>query len=71
MPGVTVRFMLGQELKAARVAAGMTQEQLAFAAGVDRSYVSLLEHGKKSRDKVIRIDGLSEVDIRRGLLGTS
>jgi uncharacterized protein len=30
----------------------------------------VLEHGKKSRDKVIRIDGLSEVDIRRGLLGT-
>jgi len=28
-----------------------------------------LEHGKKSHDKVIRIDGLSEVDIRRGLLG--
>jgi uncharacterized protein (TIGR00251 family) len=30
----------------------------------------VLEHGEKSRDKVIRIDGLSEVDIRRGLLGT-
>lgn len=31
----------------------------------------VLEHGEKSRDKVIRIDGLSEVDIRRRLLGTS
>ena len=31
----------------------------------------VLEHGEKSRDKVIRIDGLSEVGIRRGLLGTS
>ena len=30
-----------------------------------------LEQGEKSRDKVIRIDGLSEVGIRRGLLGTS
>jgi uncharacterized protein len=30
----------------------------------------VLEHGEKSRDKVIRID-VSEVDIRRGLLGTS
>jgi uncharacterized protein (TIGR00251 family) len=29
-----------------------------------------LECGKRSRDKVIRIDGLSEKDIRRGLLGT-
>jgi uncharacterized protein len=31
----------------------------------------VLKHGGKSRDKVIRIDGLSEVDIRRALLGTS
>ena len=31
----------------------------------------VLEHGEKSRDKMIRIDGLSEVGIRRGLLGTS
>jgi uncharacterized protein len=29
------------------------------------------EHGEKSRDKVIRIDGLSEGDIRRGLLDLS
>ena len=26
----------------------MTQEQLAFKAGVDRTYVSMLEHDKKS-----------------------
>jgi uncharacterized protein len=31
----------------------------------------VLEHGEKSRDKVIRIDGLTGVDIRDGLLGTS
>jgi uncharacterized protein len=31
----------------------------------------VLEHGQKSRDKVIRIDGLGEVGIRRGLLETS
>lgn len=31
----------------------------------------VLEHGHKSRDKVIRIDGLSEADAYRGLLGTS
>jgi hypothetical protein len=30
----------------------------------------VLEHGYKSRDKVIRVDALSEEDIRRGLLGT-
>jgi uncharacterized protein len=31
----------------------------------------VLEHGAKSRDKVIRIDGLSEVGIRGALLGAS
>ncbi len=30
-----------------------------------------LEHGQKSRDKLIRIDGLAEEDVRRLLLGTT
>jgi uncharacterized protein len=29
----------------------------------------ILEHGKRSRDKVIRIDGMSEEDVRSRLLG--
>lgn len=40
--------MLGDELKRAREAAGLTQEQLAEMAGVHRTYVSLLERDKKS-----------------------
>jgi transcriptional regulator with XRE-family HTH domain len=40
--------MLGNELRKAREAAGLTQEQLAFAAGVDRTYISQLECDKKS-----------------------
>lgn len=40
--------MLGAELKHARTAAKMTQEQLSFAAGIDRAYISLLENDKKS-----------------------
>jgi uncharacterized protein (TIGR00251 family) len=31
----------------------------------------ILEHGQRSRDKVIRIDGMSEEDARRALLGTN
>ena len=31
----------------------------------------ILEHGQRSRDKVIRIDGMSEKDVRCRLLGTS
>lgn len=40
--------MLGNELRKARMAAKLTQEQLSFAAEIDRSYISLLEHDKKS-----------------------
>ena len=40
--------MLGDELRSARQAAGMTQERLAHDAGVDRTYISLLERGIRS-----------------------
>lgn len=40
--------MLGEELRRARENAGMTQEQLAHTAGVDRSYISQLERDLKS-----------------------
>ena len=40
--------MLGRELYRARTAAGMTQEDLAFRAGVHRTYISYLEHDKYS-----------------------
>jgi transcriptional regulator with XRE-family HTH domain len=39
---------LGDELRKAREAAGLTQEKLAFKADVSRNYVSLLERGEKS-----------------------
>ncbi|MDB5386798.1 MAG: hypothetical protein JWM11_2444 [Planctomycetaceae bacterium] len=40
--------MLGELLKSARIAAGMAQEDLAFKAGVDRSYVSMFKRDLKS-----------------------
>lgn len=39
---------LGEELRKARIAAGLTQEELAFKADISRNYVSLLELGEKS-----------------------
>jgi transcriptional regulator with XRE-family HTH domain len=40
--------MLGDELRRARLKKGMTQEQLSFAAEVDRTYISELENNHKS-----------------------
>jgi transcriptional regulator with XRE-family HTH domain len=40
--------MLGDELRKAREAAGLTQEEVSFRAGVHRTYVSMLERNKKS-----------------------
>jgi transcriptional regulator with XRE-family HTH domain len=39
---------LGNELRTARQEAELTQEQLAFAAEVDRTYISQLENDHKS-----------------------
>ena len=49
--------MLGEEIRKARKGAGLTQEDLAFKAGVSRNYVSLLELGEKSPtvDTLMRI----------------
>ena len=40
--------MLGDELRKARKKAGLSQEEVAFRANVDRTYISQLEHDKKS-----------------------
>lgn len=40
--------MLGEHLRKARERAKLTQEQLAFKAGISRNYVSLLELDRKS-----------------------
>jgi transcriptional regulator with XRE-family HTH domain len=51
--------MLGEEIRKARIKAGLTQEKLAFKAGVSRQYVSLLELNEKSPtvDMLIRLCG--------------
>ena len=40
--------MLGDELSEARLAQGLSQEQLAAQAGVTREYISKLENGRSS-----------------------
>ena len=40
--------MLGNELRMAHITAKLTQEELSFAAEIDRSDISILEHDKQS-----------------------
>ena len=40
--------MFGDELQNARIKAEFTQEELSFAAEIDRTYISQLENNKKS-----------------------
>jgi transcriptional regulator with XRE-family HTH domain len=46
--GTTPDRAFGRALRAVRLERGLSQETLAFEAGYDRSYVSLLEHGHYS-----------------------
>jgi transcriptional regulator with XRE-family HTH domain len=49
MPGKNRRtVLLGEAIRRARKAAGISQEELAFEAQIDRTYVSQLENGHKS-----------------------
>lgn len=43
---MALRHVFADNLRRARIAAGLSQEELADAAGVDRTYVSALERCK-------------------------
>ena len=45
---MTVELAFGHEIKKGREALQKSQEALAFEAGIHRTYVSMIERGKKS-----------------------
>jgi len=45
---MTMELALGREIMKAREVLQQSQEALAFEAGIHRTYVSLIERGKKS-----------------------
>ncbi len=47
-PRALLRKAFGTELRQLRTTAGISQEELAFRAELDRSYISILERGIKS-----------------------
>ncbi|MGW4388187.1 helix-turn-helix transcriptional regulator [Streptomyces sp. NPDC004685] len=60
------RQVVGSRIKAARLAARMTQETVALEAGIDRPSVVRIEAGQQSPtvDTLIRIAAVLEVDLR-------
>lgn len=59
-------YRLGEEIKESRLNAGLSQEALALAAGVDRTYVSQLERGvaNPSLKILYRISMVLESELR-------
>jgi transcriptional regulator with XRE-family HTH domain len=66
--------MLGNALREARLKAELTQEELALRAGVDRTFISILERGLQSPtvDMLIRLARAMDIrasDILRRIEG--
>jgi transcriptional regulator with XRE-family HTH domain len=53
----TIRDLFGQRVRELRLAAGLTQEKLAFHAGVDRSYLGQVERGEVN----VSIDSIGKI----------
>ncbi len=58
-----VRTLVGWNVRRLRVARGVSQERLAFDAGVDRSYVGGLERGEENPS----VDVLERLAITLGI----
>src|SRR5215471_2529869 len=56
---MTMELALGREIMKAREVLQQSQEALAFEAGIHRTYVSLIERGKKSLTLATRIKGFA------------
>ncbi len=63
---------LGDEIKESRLNAGLSQEALALAAGVDRTYVSQLERGvaNPSLSILYKISRVLEAELQVSFLET-
>ena len=48
MPSSNLRLTLAEQIRLFRSKRGLSQEELAFRAGLHRTYISLVERGKKS-----------------------
>ncbi|ESX51848.1 XRE family transcriptional regulator [Mesorhizobium sp. LSHC422A00] len=65
-----IRQRFARNLRAAREAKALSQEALAYKAGLDRTYISALERGRyfaslKAIDKIAKVLELDPADLLR------
>jgi transcriptional regulator with XRE-family HTH domain len=60
--------VIGRVLRAARERCGLTQQELALRAGMDRAYVNEVENGKRSLsvDRMLRLCAV--IGVRPGII---
>ena len=63
--------VIGSNIRKLRTAKGLSQEELAFRAEIDRSYLSEIENGHKNLSVMVldQIASALEVDLRELLAG--
>lgn len=58
-----IKTLIGLRIKALRKEKGLTQEQLAFASNLDRTYINSVENGKRN----IAIVNIQKITIAFGV----
>ena len=66
-----IKFIVGENIKAARLKSGLSQEKLASLADIDRTYLPSIEKGKRniSITVLLRLANALEIDIKKLLKG--
>jgi len=62
------RTTVGENVRRLRLAKGLTQEQLAFAADIDLTYVGGIERGKRNPSLLVMIRLASALEVSPTLL---
>lgn len=62
-PPTPEQLILGEAIRAAREQQGISQERLALAAGIDRSYYSAIERGEFNVTIVILLKVAAALDV--------
>ena len=70
--GKDIKFRFGQRLRELRRERGLSQEELAFRAGLHRTYVSSVERGQRNvalvnLEKLSRVLEIDIADLFRGM----